>query len=85
MPLCSACFAVWHSSTDTVIPAKGKAIVPTDISIALPDGCYGARPRPTLQHGAPCRCSRGLTLSFECSLACSSVAQAAWRPGPGWR
>ena len=29
------------SAKETVIPAKGKAIVPTDISIALPDGCYG--------------------------------------------
>jgi len=24
-----------------VIPAKGKALVKTDIQIALPDGCYG--------------------------------------------
>ena len=24
-----------------IIPAKGKAIVPTDISIAVPEGCYG--------------------------------------------
>lgn len=24
-----------------MIPAKGKAIVPTDISIAVPEGCYG--------------------------------------------
>ncbi|KAH8556987.1 dUTPase-like protein [Umbelopsis sp. PMI_123] len=28
-------------SADTVIPAQGKAIVPTDISIAVPSGCYG--------------------------------------------
>ena len=24
-----------------VVPAKGKALVKTDIQIALPDGCYG--------------------------------------------
>lgn len=26
---------------DTIIPAKGKALVPTDLSIALPEGTYG--------------------------------------------
>jgi dUTP pyrophosphatase len=36
------CVGLWPlSARATVIPAKGKAIVPTDISIALPDGCYG--------------------------------------------
>ena len=30
-----------YSSKDTTIPSKGKAIVPTDISIALPAGTYG--------------------------------------------
>jgi dUTP pyrophosphatase len=30
-----------YSSSDIVIPAQGKAIVPTDISIAVPSGCYG--------------------------------------------
>lgn len=29
------------SAVDTVIPAKGKSCVPTDISIAVPQGCYG--------------------------------------------
>lgn len=29
------------SAKDLEIPAKGKAIVPTDISIAVPQGCYG--------------------------------------------
>lgn len=29
------------SAADLVIPAKGKAIVPTDLSISVPDGCYG--------------------------------------------
>eukprot|EP00042_Codosiga_hollandica_P007427 m.17401 g.17401 ORF g.17401 m.17401 type:complete len:184 (+) comp29201_c0_seq1:40-591(+) len=29
------------SAHDVVIPAQGKAIVPTDIAIALPEGCYG--------------------------------------------
>ena len=34
------CF-IFHSAYDTVLPAKGKAVVKTDIQIALPDGCYG--------------------------------------------
>ncbi|KAG2228048.1 hypothetical protein INT45_012072 [Circinella minor] len=30
-----------YSAADIVIPAQGKIIVPTDISIAVPEGCYG--------------------------------------------
>lgn len=30
-----------YSAVETVVPAKGKAIVPTDLSIAVPEGCYG--------------------------------------------
>ncbi|CAO3639654.1 unnamed protein product [Cunninghamella echinulata] len=30
-----------YSSADIIIPAQGKIIVPTDISIAVPEGCYG--------------------------------------------
>ncbi|RKP20494.1 dUTP diphosphatase [Rozella allomycis CSF55] len=30
-----------YSAVDTVIPPKGKAIVQTDISIAVPEGTYG--------------------------------------------
>lgn len=30
-----------NSAHDTVIPAQGKVIVPTDISIAIPAGHYG--------------------------------------------
>ncbi|SAM01456.1 hypothetical protein [Absidia glauca] len=30
-----------YSAADIVIPAQGKVIVPTDISIAVPEGCYG--------------------------------------------
>lgn len=29
------------SAADVVIPAQGKVIVPTDLSIALPEGTYG--------------------------------------------
>lgn len=29
------------SAKDMEIPAKDKAVVPTDISIAIPQGCYG--------------------------------------------
>ncbi|XP_052263884.1 deoxyuridine 5'-triphosphate nucleotidohydrolase-like isoform X2 [Dreissena polymorpha] len=30
-----------YSAYDAVIPARGKAVVKTDIQISLPDGCYG--------------------------------------------
>ncbi|ORZ14006.1 dUTPase-like protein [Absidia repens] len=30
-----------YSAANIVIPAEGKVIVPTDISIAVPEGCYG--------------------------------------------
>lgn len=30
-----------YSAYDLVIPARGKALVKTDIQIALPEGCYG--------------------------------------------
>ncbi|ORY97954.1 dUTPase-like protein [Syncephalastrum racemosum] len=30
-----------YSAASIVIPAQGKAIVPTDLSIAVPEGCYG--------------------------------------------
>ena len=29
------------SAYDVTIPAEGKALVKTDIAIALPEGCYG--------------------------------------------
>ncbi|KAK1366400.1 Deoxyuridine 5'-triphosphate nucleotidohydrolase [Heracleum sosnowskyi] len=29
------------SAKETVIPARGKALVPTDLSIAIPEGTYG--------------------------------------------
>ena len=29
------------SAEDTVVPAKGKAVIKTGISIAIPEGCYG--------------------------------------------
>lgn len=30
-----------YSAQNTIIPKQGKALVMTDIAIALPDGCYG--------------------------------------------
>jgi dUTP pyrophosphatase len=39
------------SAKNMVIPAKGKAIVPTDIAIAVPSGTYGrVAPRSGLAH-----------------------------------
>lgn len=34
-PLCC-----WISATSTKVPARGKALVPTDLSIAIPEGTY---------------------------------------------
>ncbi|CAI8034354.1 Deoxyuridine 5'-triphosphate nucleotidohydrolase [Geodia barretti] len=30
-----------YSAADVVIPAQGKELVPTDLAVAVPDGCYG--------------------------------------------
>ncbi|CAG8832600.1 30824_t:CDS:2, partial [Gigaspora margarita] len=38
-----------YSAVEMVVPAKGKALVPTEISIALPEGTYGrVAPRSSL-------------------------------------
>ena len=29
------------SASDVCVPAQGKVIVPTDLAMAIPDGCYG--------------------------------------------
>lgn len=31
----------YYSAYDCVIPARGKAVVKTDIQVELPEGCYG--------------------------------------------
>lgn len=31
----------FFSAADIVIPAQGKVLVPTDLALAIPDGCYG--------------------------------------------
>lgn len=31
---------VWSSASETKVPARGKALVPTDLSIAVPEGTY---------------------------------------------
>lgn len=43
-----------YSAKDVVIPAQGRALVPTDISVAVPEGTYGrVAPRSGLavKHG----------------------------------
>jgi len=30
-----------YSSLNTTVPAKGKRLIPTDLQIKLPEGCYG--------------------------------------------
>ena len=29
------------SAADVCVPAQGKVIVPTDLAVAIPEGCYG--------------------------------------------
>lgn len=43
-----------YSAVDIVVPARGKAIISTDLAIALPSGCYGrvaARSGLAVKHG----------------------------------
>ncbi|XP_065886362.1 uncharacterized protein [Dysidea avara] len=38
-----------YSAYDLMVPAEGKALVKTDIAVAIPDGCYGRiAPRSSL-------------------------------------
>jgi dUTP pyrophosphatase len=37
---CAAGYDIF-SAVNTIVPAKGKSLVATDISIAIPNGCYG--------------------------------------------
>ena len=30
-----------YSAYDTIVPARGKALIKTDIQVAVPSGCYG--------------------------------------------
>ena len=30
-----------YSACDTIVPARGKVLIPTDLQIHVPDGCYG--------------------------------------------
>jgi dUTP pyrophosphatase len=42
------------SAADLVVPSRGKALVPTDLSIAIPPGHYarvGAHSRARVLHG----------------------------------
>jgi dUTP pyrophosphatase len=32
-----------YSSLNTTVPAKGKKLIPTDLQIKLPEGCYGRK------------------------------------------
>ncbi|KAK8642439.1 hypothetical protein V6N13_011782 [Hibiscus sabdariffa] len=37
----SALAAGYDLATDTTVPARGKALIPTDLSISVPEGTYG--------------------------------------------
>jgi len=30
-----------HSATEIIVPSKGKILIPTNLSCAIPQGCYG--------------------------------------------
>jgi hypothetical protein len=81
-----------HSAHDTVVPARGKALVKTDLSVAIPEGTYARiAPRSGLawknfiDTGAGvrwrvarvCVCVRALAC-LRCALRCS-VCVCAWR------
>ena len=34
-------FIILYSAYDVTIPAEGKALLKTDIAVAIPEGCYG--------------------------------------------
>ena len=40
-PCDSTLFLISFSAQDVTVPAQGKAIAPTDIAIAVPEGTYG--------------------------------------------
>lgn len=43
-----------YSATDAVVPARGRTLIPTDISVRLPPNCYAriaARSSLALHHG----------------------------------
>jgi hypothetical protein len=41
------------ASTDCVVPARGRALVKTDLSMAIPEGCYGRIGTPPLPAAHP--------------------------------
>jgi len=51
------------SAEDTVVPAKGKALIATDLSIACPPGTYG-RVAPRSGLGIPLSLPRHLLSPF---------------------
>jgi hypothetical protein len=71
------------SAVEIVVPARGKALVPTDLSVAIPHGTYA---RIGERHNLPF-VSRFL---FGCSprgclTKCLSGLVTLQRLGPGWR
>jgi hypothetical protein len=62
-----------------VVPARGKALVPTDLSIAIPEGTYariGERPLPFFRVPFPAAPPNCLTKCFARSVRCSSEVWA---------
>jgi hypothetical protein len=50
-----------YSACDAVVPARGTALISTDLQVRLPDGCYRRiatliRPGPTPSHRCRSRC-----------------------------
>ena len=75
------------STEETVVPAKGKTVVKTSISIAVPDGCYG---RLALRSGLAVKkyidVGAGvIDADYRPSAVCPhSLGVSDWVVGPNW-
>ena len=47
-------FAYRRSATETKVPARGKTLVPTDLSISIPEGTYARVGNVNSLHSAGC-------------------------------
>lgn len=72
------------SATETKVPARGKALVPTDLSIAIPEGTYArvGKSSLSLSHSLILFLLGFLFLLFNEMSLCGSVAP---RSGLAWK
>ena len=75
------------SAYDLVVPARGKALVKTDLEMAIPEGCYGRvgdGRHPTRSAAPPGRAPRRLCRGLRPYASCLSWC-AAPRSGLAWK